>query len=439
MNRYGKWFVRAAIAATTLLHLLPACGTDMRLQSVDEAERKSVVDELQRQRELRAEELRLIDAQIERAQRPANSGFGVPSRTDDPRARIVNGVKTVSFPAVGALLHSYIGADGTSRFTTWCTGTLIGSRTLITAAHCIADDLREDKYRVFFQNAGLFRVKALKYQDSLYRFPKADVAIVQLEAPVEGIRVQPMGDEAAETGMPGVIVGFGRTGGKSLIYGIKRTGFVKTSDCSCATAATCQEEGELICWKFDALITNPGMDSNTCNADSGGPLMFEKTQGEPLRLIGTTSGGTRADCLSRDESYDLAVFKYREWLSKTIGDNLGVSGRGPHVGQPGVVVQAAGGRFDEYTQRQSFNFSVGPGTARLVVALNGDDTLDGDNRFFLELRRPGNEGEPQCAQRDSAQFKACRIADPTAGDWRATVIAERGSGDFQLVSTSYPK
>jgi hypothetical protein len=428
------WLSIAVLAGS---QALLGVAADTRLQSSDEVDRQGVVQELQRQRASRAEELRAIDAQLQRIQRANNTGFGGAARMNDQNGRIVNGVSTVSFPSVGALLRSYPAPDGTFRLTTWCTGTLIGSRTFVTAAHCIVEDRTPAKYRVFLQHAGLFGVKAIEYQDSLYSFPKADVAIVQLEDPVDGIRVQPVTDRGlTERTVPAVIVGFGRTGGKSLVYGIKRTGYVKTSDCTCAMPA-CREPGELICWKYDALIANPGLDSNTCNADSGGPLLLERTQGQALQLIGTTSGGTRADCFAHDESYDLSVFKYHDWVTRVAGDDLGVSGAAPLVGEVGAVVQAAGGRFDDQTTRQSFTLTVASGARRMVVAMNGDDTLSADNRFTLELQQPGNAGEPQCAQRDNVQFKACRIANPVPGEWRVTVTAERGAGDFQLVSTIF--
>src|SRR5512143_2845386 len=48
-------------------------------------------------------------------------------------APIVGGTTTTDFPAVGALLA---GADPASAITS-CTGTLVGCRTLLTAAHCV--------------------------------------------------------------------------------------------------------------------------------------------------------------------------------------------------------------------------------------------------------------------------------------------------------------
>jgi secreted trypsin-like serine protease len=66
----------------------------------------------------------------------------VPSRAArarhwPPRAvpRIVNGTYTSLYPSTGALL---LGSDP-SIAETWCSGTMIGCGTFLTAAHCVCD------------------------------------------------------------------------------------------------------------------------------------------------------------------------------------------------------------------------------------------------------------------------------------------------------------
>src|SRR5262245_32648891 len=72
---------------------------------------------------------------------------------------IVNGLATHGFPSVGNLLYGSVTAPiSDDNQQPWCTGTLIGARTFLTAAHCVEDDLAVGHYRVFFQNAGSFAV-----------------------------------------------------------------------------------------------------------------------------------------------------------------------------------------------------------------------------------------------------------------------------------------
>jgi hypothetical protein len=431
--------VAAAVTVVTGCSALPP-STD--LLPIEEFERQSVIRELSRQRDAQGvAKAGEIDAQIEKVKRATPSPRSASRGDGEIHPRIVNGVMTASYPAVGAVLYRMAGADGVFRFTTWCTGTLIGSKTFITAAHCIAKDGTTDNYRLFFQHAGVFNVERIAYQDALYRFPKADVAILHLKTAVNGIRVQPITSVAASRpGLSAVIVGFGRTGGQNEVYGIKRTGFVKTATCSCAIPATCSTAGELICWAFNAQIANPGMDSNTCNADSGGPLLFEHLQGEALSVIGTTSGGTRSDCLSRDESYDAAVFKYRAWIVQEAGADLGVTAQGSSVGDDGVSVLATAGKLDASARRMSYPLRIAAGAARAVVSLNGDDIPSGANQFDLEVSPPPGSNAPAgCGGTQNTQFKSCELVNPLAGEWRITVTARRGSGDFQLVATAFAR
>src|SRR5262245_1938124 len=76
------------------------------------------------------------------------------------RPRIVNGSFTNKFPSTVAVLDG--GDPGTA--VAECTGTLIGCRTVITAAHCVCGDDDTSAscvpdphaHSVFMQHAGLF-------------------------------------------------------------------------------------------------------------------------------------------------------------------------------------------------------------------------------------------------------------------------------------------
>jgi hypothetical protein len=87
---------------------------------------------------------------------------------------------------------------------------------------------------------------------------RSDLAIVTLKKPVSGIVPIPLNRTAkSEDGTPGLIVGFGRTGGDNYDYGVKRTGEVKTGKCPNDN----KYSANLVCWNYDAVIKAAGADS----------------------------------------------------------------------------------------------------------------------------------------------------------------------------------
>ena len=152
--------------------------------------------------------------------------------------------------------------------------------------------------------------RLVKYQKPLFgKGSKADVALIRLTSPVNGIVPRQINTASeVKTGDNGVIVGFGRSGGNSNDYGLKREGRVESEVCN-----KNYPKDELICWNFSAPVGGAGKDSNTCNADSGGPL-FSASNGT---LAGVTSGGENSTCLAGDHSYDSSIFQNRKWIQKT--------------------------------------------------------------------------------------------------------------------------
>jgi hypothetical protein len=231
------------------------------------------------------------------------------NRRERGQPRIVNGRGTKEYPAVGALLKGVSGA--------WCSGTLIAPDRFLTAAHCVVDDPVPDHYKVFLQSAGFFAVKQVEWQREGDKFPRADVAVLTLVGLVQRIAPESIlvSDEPL-AGSVGTIVGFGRTGGFNEDYGIKREGFIETAACPAS-----QGDAPLLCWNFNAEVQAGAIRSNTCNADSGGPLfLYETIGGHQVRYVaGVTSGGEAEDCLLGDQSYDADVFHYKKWILDIAG------------------------------------------------------------------------------------------------------------------------
>ncbi|MHB8959117.1 MAG: trypsin-like serine protease [Candidatus Limnocylindrales bacterium] len=186
-----------------------------------------------------------------------------------PVAAITNGHPDGNdHPEVGALVETQAYSDGTW---TYCSGTLIAPTVFLTAAHCATDNgpaivtFDTDYHAGDVTYSGTFHV------DPAYPGPTADphdVAVVVLDAPVEGIapaRLPEAGslDKLAK-GTPITSVGYGAKlvtsgpGGHGFVYDDVRreaVGSVNTTTTSWLRASM-----------------NPALgDGGTCFGDSGGP------------------------------------------------------------------------------------------------------------------------------------------------------------------------
>jgi len=132
-----------------------------------------------------------------------------------------------------------------------------------------------------------------------------------------------------------------------------------------------------VCWDFTNPLGAPGEDSNTCNGDSGGPLLLDNGCG--LTIGGITSGGSSVSCGPTDHSYDANVAHYLSFIETLGGADLTspTCGALPQVGESGVGVDGTTGSLAGTGDSEVHVLSVPVGTAELRVALNGRD--DGGN------------------------------------------------------------
>jgi hypothetical protein len=121
-----------------------------------------------------------------------------PERTSGD-TRIVNGVATWAYPATGALIKGASAGAAES----WCTGTLIGCRTFLTANHCVHDDRAASKYHVYLQTGGIYDVESISPERPDYNFPQGDLAVIRLGRPVEGITPIGLNTATVRTGPRG--------------------------------------------------------------------------------------------------------------------------------------------------------------------------------------------------------------------------------------------
>src|SRR5262249_51261492 len=319
--------------------------------------------------------------------------------------RIVNGTYTSLYPSTGALLF---GSDPSSAWT-WCTGTLIGCGTFLTAAHCVCDrsgpqcqSLDPASRSVFLQHAGFAQIASIAVP-SEYAYPVSDVPGVKLATPVTGVRPSRIDQPAPTPGTMGTIVGFGRAGGTSQDYGLKRAASVTTAACTNGISDLAS-----VCWQF----VGPG--GNTCNGDSGGPLFVNASGG--TAVAGVTSGGTSDDCLAIDDSYDANVATYAAWIAAQAGPDLtsAACGAGPHVGDPGPAVTSVVDDLSPGTDSRVHTFHVVSGTAELRIAMNAvDDGSDFD--LYVKHGSAPTTSDFDCAATGANQFGFCRFVSPAVG------------------------
>ena len=371
---------------------------------------------------------------LEALNQPENSPQGRQARNRRERGarRIVNGIPASGHPAIGALLK---GNDPrTAKIQ--CTGTLVGCDKFLTAAHCIQDDPNHGSYVVFFQELGFFRVTRIDWNKLEYKFPYFDLAMLTLDRPAQGVAPVAMNKTTAVgTNRVATLVGFGRTGGARLDYGIKREGSARTQACPADYTNL-----KVLCWHFDADVKPDSSASNTCNADSGGGvIMTDSEAGRNIpKVFGVVSGGTDKNCLKKDLSYNVDVLQYRDWIETTGEGRLSNAMCGSALWQSSAdaprkeLVQ-----LGSASPEQAIKINIPAGIALMRVAMNGEDNGDGKNDFDLTVytgeRRPG--ARPACAENGSGQFAMCELKAPRAGPWTVSVTRKKGEGNAQITIT----
>ncbi|MEQ1863222.1 MAG: trypsin-like serine protease [Micropepsaceae bacterium] len=189
-----------------------------------------------------------------------------------------NGSITAGVPAAGMILHSP--SPQTNPFSSICSGTLIGTTTFITAAHCIEANSDLGNFRVLFLDGGVFEIEEVRHlheklqgNSRTYagneRLAHLDIALLHLKRHVTGILPARLTNERQPVGSTSTMVGFGITGYKFSNTGIKRQVSQSVSDC--ANAPYERPEG-LFCWNVLSAASCPG-DSGAGHFDKDGALI----------------------------------------------------------------------------------------------------------------------------------------------------------------------
>jgi len=350
---------------------------------------------------------------------------------------IVNGVDSHDFPTTGALMYAGNTPINENNADSWCSGTLIGCQTFLTASHCVEGDQNPSHYWVYLQHSGIHAVTSIvqhpSYTDA--GFPEYDVTVLKLDAPVTGITPTPINETASPAfGSGGTIAGFGQTSGSGNDYGIKRAGNVQTASCSGLPGGL--GNTELVCWEFAAPVGPAGDDSNTCNGDSGGPLFVDLGAGPVVACV--TSGGTSGNCLATDDSYDANVYTYRSFISGQLGvDSTNACGAIPPVGNADVDVVGNAGTLSGGHTSDTYSVNVPANTNEVRFTLNGEN--DGTFRVDLYVKYGATVSttDYDCKADGLANLGACVFSLPASGQWSVLVRRTAGTGQYQQTTTIF--
>jgi secreted trypsin-like serine protease len=244
------------------------------------------------------------------------------------QASVVNGVQALSgsFPYL-AFVYFREGSEGEA-----CTGTVVSSNVILTAAHCVLDEehgvLRSPAgYRVVTGNVDwtsaervVSTVSAVAvYPEYMWSGEYAhwgDAAVLQLSQPIAAPPVKLASSEAWTAGTSALMAGWGKVSASQSgpSTGLRYGSTAVQSATYCASKTTRFHASGQLC-----VLDAPNRVYSVCNGDSGGPLLIVNpgTANEPLE-IGIASFVVNGGCSPSSPQYYSRADLVLPWVAAQI-------------------------------------------------------------------------------------------------------------------------
>ena len=317
----------------------------------------------------------------------------------------------------------------------FCGGSVIGDRWILTAQHCV-EGVRPVDLRVVAGVTQLSRAGAGDTHEvsQIIRFPGytspefgKDVALLKLSQPlVFGANVQPIAlavvnDNATPAGATATVSGWGtlQSGGSSTPDGLKSVTVPIVANSSAQASY-----GETI--TGDQLSAGAG-GRDSCQGDSGGPLSVVASRGRVL--VGVVSWGYGCGDAEYPGLY-ARVSSFAGWIRDTTG--IAIAGGTPTTPTTPTTLlnQSLSGAVRSFTH---FALTVPAGTAVLDVRLSGNS---GDADLYVRRGAQPTEATWDCRPYTDASNESCTLAGPAGGTWYVSVAGYKAFSAAQLVVTA---
>lgn len=344
---------------------------------------------------------------------------------------------TTRYPGVGSVFRGFSLSDAMMK----CSGTLVASDLVLTAAHCITGREENDHYWFYLQHAGMVPVSRKGTETFCDHYacddePGAsnDLAILRLKYPVHHLNAAMLPDNnGLKASNKAIMVGMGISTPGAADFNLKRQTTTWLAKCSNGSL-----DDRFMCSKPGSDLPKP------CHLDSGGSLLQISTDGN---LVQTGMAiRTGIGCSTGQAVYhNTASTAFSAWIGQHLESSRNRRPLDSLLARE--IYNNPGGWLGGELKESINEFIIPSDMKRIIVTLNHSPGLNAPeriNNFDLELFKPlngyhvGTESTVLC-ENSWKLVSVCRVESPAPGRWHAKITRIRGEGHFQLVATGFDR